>query len=81
MPTEDFAQLHLQFADRTQWRYEVIRPVVLFADRTPQQRARETQTHRQFRQQGIWGLAPGVGGTGSDLWRGTWGTAGPLAAQ
>jgi hypothetical protein len=40
-----FAQLHLQFVDRTQWRYEVIRPVVLLADRTPQQRARETQTH------------------------------------
>jgi hypothetical protein len=39
---DDFAQLHLQFVDRTQWRYEVIRPVVLLADRTPQQRARET---------------------------------------
>jgi hypothetical protein len=40
--------------------------VVLFADRTPQQRARETQTHpatvrrltRQFRQQGMLGLLP-----------------------
>jgi len=66
VPTEDFAQLHLQFADRTQWRYEVIRPVLLFADRTPQQRARETQTHpatvrrltRRFRQQGMLGLLP-----------------------
>jgi hypothetical protein len=66
MPTEDFAPLPLQLRDRTQWRYEVIRPVVLFADRTPQQRARETQTHpatvrrltRQFRQQGMLGLLP-----------------------
>jgi len=61
-----FAQLHRQFVDRTQWRYEVIRPVVLLADRTPQQRARETQTHsatvrkltRRFRQQGMLGLLP-----------------------
>jgi hypothetical protein len=30
---DDFAQLQLQFVDHTQWRYEVIRPVVLFADR------------------------------------------------
>jgi transposase len=66
VPTEDFAQLQLQFTDRTQWRYEVIRPVVLFADRTPQQRSRETQTHpatvrrltRRFRQQGMLGLLP-----------------------
>jgi hypothetical protein len=63
---DDFAQLQLQFADHTQWRYEVIRPVVLFADRTPQQRAQETQTHpatvrtlkRRFRQQGMLGLLP-----------------------
>jgi transposase InsO family protein len=66
VPTEDFAQLRLQLTDRTQWRYEVIRPVVLFADRTPQQRSRETQTHpatvrrltRRFRQQGMLGLLP-----------------------
>ena len=25
VPTEDFAQLQLQFVDHTQWRYEVIR--------------------------------------------------------
>jgi hypothetical protein len=64
--TDDCAQLQLQFVDRTQWRYEVIRPVVLFADRTPQQRAQETQTHpatvrkltRQFPQQGMLGLLP-----------------------
>jgi hypothetical protein len=65
---DDFAQLQLQFVDHTQWRYEVIRPVVLFADRTPQQRAQENQTHpatvrkltRQFRQQGCSDCSPMV---------------------
>jgi transposase InsO family protein len=65
-PTAEFAQLQLRFVDHIQWRYEVIRPVVLFADRTPQQRAHETQTHpatvrkltRGFRQQGMLGLLP-----------------------
>jgi len=64
--TSDFAQLQLRFVDHTQWRYEVIRPVVLFADRTPQQRAQETRTHpatvrklrRRFQQQGMLGLLP-----------------------
>ena len=64
--TDDFAPLQLQFVDQTQWRYEVIRPMVLFADRTPRQRAAETDTHpatvrtltRRFRQQGIVGLLP-----------------------
>jgi transposase InsO family protein len=64
--TDDFAQLQLRFVDHTQWRYEVIRPVVLFADRTPQQRAQETRTHpatvrklrRRFQQQGMLGLLP-----------------------
>ena len=32
---EDFAQLQLHPVDRLQWRYEVIRPLLLFADRTP----------------------------------------------
>ena len=66
MQTDDFAQLQLQFMDRTQWRYDVIRPMVLFADRTPQQRAHETQTHpatvrkltRWFRQRGMPELLP-----------------------
>jgi transposase len=66
VPTEDFAQLQLQFADHIQWRYEVIRPIVLLADRTPQQRAQETETHpatvrkltRRFREQGMLGLLP-----------------------
>ena len=45
----------------------MIRPLVLFADRTATQRARETATHpdtvrtlhRRFRQQGMLGLLPG----------------------
>jgi hypothetical protein len=64
--TAEFAQLQLAFLDQTQWRYEVIRPLVLFADRTAQQRAQETDTHpdtvrtlqRRFRQQGMQGLLP-----------------------
>ena len=65
-PTTEFAQLQLGFVDQTQWRYEVIRPLVLFADRTTQQRAQETETHpdtvrtlqRRFRHQGMRGLLP-----------------------
>ena len=62
----DFPQLQLHFVDHIQWRYEVIRPIVLFQDRTATQRAEETHTHpetvrkltRRFRQQGILGLLP-----------------------
>jgi hypothetical protein len=36
-PTAEFAQLQLCLGDQTQWRYEVIRPLVLFADRTAAQ--------------------------------------------
>jgi len=65
-PTEEFGQLRLGFVDPMQWRYEVIRPLVLFGDRTATQRAHETQTHpdtvrtltRRFRQQGMGGLLP-----------------------
>jgi transposase InsO family protein len=65
-PTAEFAQLQLGFVDQIQWRYEVIRPLVLFGDRTAPQRAQETHTHpetvrqlrRRFRQQGILGLLP-----------------------
>jgi hypothetical protein len=65
-PTAAFAQLPLGFVDQTQRRYEVIRPLVLFADRTAGQRARETQTHpdtvrqrqRRFQHQGMLGLLP-----------------------
>jgi transposase len=65
-PLADFAQLELHFVDQVQWRYEVIRPLVLFDDRTAVQRAVETDTHpetvrkltRRFRRQGILGLFP-----------------------
>jgi hypothetical protein len=65
-PTAAFAQLQLNFVDQMQWRYEVIRPLLLFADRTATQRAQETETHpdtvrtlqRRFRQQGMLGLVP-----------------------
>jgi transposase InsO family protein len=65
-PTAAFAQLQLGFVDQIQWRYEVIRPLVLFADRTATQRAEETHTHpetvrqlrRRFRRQGMLGLLP-----------------------
>jgi transposase len=66
-PTAAFAQLQLGFVDQMQWRYEVIRPLVLFADRTAAQRAQETETHpdtvrtlqRRFHQRGMLGLVPG----------------------
>ena len=66
MPNDDFAPLQLQLVDQTPWRYEVIRPLVLFADRTPRQRAQDTDMHpatvrtliRRFRQQGMVGLLP-----------------------
>jgi hypothetical protein len=65
-PRRDFAQLQLHFVDQIQWRYEVIRPLVLFADRTATARAWETHTHpetvgklkRRFEQQGMLGLVP-----------------------
>jgi transposase len=64
--TAAFAQLQLNFVDQMPWRYEVIRPLVLFADRTATQRAQETATHpdtvrtlqRRFHQQGMLGLIP-----------------------
>jgi transposase InsO family protein/transposase len=65
-PTAEFAQLQLDFVDQTQWRYELIRPLVLFADWTARQRAQETHTHpdtvrtfrRRFRRAGMLGLLP-----------------------
>ena len=41
----DFDQLQLHFVDHVQWRYELIRPVVLIGSRTAAQRAEETHTH------------------------------------
>jgi hypothetical protein len=65
-PAADFAQLQLTFGDQMPWRYEVMRPLVLCADRTVTQRAQATQTHpdtvrtlqRRCRQQGMVGLLP-----------------------
>jgi Homeodomain-like domain/Integrase core domain len=65
-PLRDFAQLQLHFVDHIQWRYEVIRPLVLFADDTAAHRAEETHLHpdtvrrltRRFQQQGMLGLLP-----------------------
>jgi hypothetical protein len=62
----DFAQLQLRFVDQLQWRYELIRPLVLFEGGTATQRAQETHTHpqtvrkltRRFQQQGMLGLFP-----------------------
>jgi len=67
----EFAQLQLHFVDQFQWRYELIRPLVLFEERpsTQQaitQRAHDTATHpetvrkftRRFEQQGLLGLLP-----------------------
>jgi len=63
-PMRDFAQLQLHFLDQIQWRYELIRPLVLCEEGTPIQRAHDTHTHpdtvrtlaRRFRQQGMRGL-------------------------
>jgi hypothetical protein len=65
-PARDFAQLQFQFVDQSHWRYELIRPLVLFAEGTPPQRAEDTHTHpdtvrtflRRFRQEGMLGLRP-----------------------
>jgi hypothetical protein len=65
-PAEDCAQLPLHCVDRLQWRYAVIRPWLLCADRTPKQRAEEIQTHletvrallRRFHRQGLLGRVP-----------------------
>ena len=65
-PATEFAQLQVAFVDQIQWRYEVIRPLVLLAEGTARQRAHDTHTHpdtvrrwlRDFRQQGILGLVP-----------------------
>ena len=62
----DFAQLQLRFVDQLQWRYELIRPLVLFEDRPATHRAEETHLHpdtvrrftRRFQQQGMLGLFP-----------------------
>jgi transposase InsO family protein len=65
-PMRDFAQLQLHFVDQIQWRYELIRPLVLLEEGTSTQRAEETHTHpdtvrtftRRFRNEGMLGLVP-----------------------
>src|SRR5215831_1423603 len=62
-----FDQLQLRLVDHIQWRYAVMRPLVLFDDRTAPQRAAEPPTHpetvrtlpRRFRRQGTLGRFPG----------------------
>lgn len=67
----EFAQLQLRFVDQFQWRYELIRPLVLFEEHPApphaiRQRAHDTATHpetvrkftRRFEQQGLLGLLP-----------------------
>ena len=44
-PQPDFDQLQRHFRDPIQRRYEIIRPLILFPDRTATQRAEETHTH------------------------------------
>jgi transposase InsO family protein len=66
-PELDFDDLALQFRDPIQRRYEIIRPLLLFHDRTARQRAEETHSHpetigalkRRFEQHGMLGLLPG----------------------
>ena len=65
-PLPDFDQLHELCSDPIQRRYDIIRPLVLFHDRTATQRAEATHTHpetvgtltRRFEQQGMLGLFP-----------------------
>ena len=66
LPLPDIDAPQLPFNDPTQHRYELIRPLVLFQDRTAIQRAQETDTHpetvgalkRRFEAQGMLGLLP-----------------------
>lgn len=65
-PCPDAEDPQLPFNDPIQHRYEIIRPIVVFGDRTAIQRAQETATHpetvghlkRRFEQQGMLGLLP-----------------------
>ena len=68
-PATEFAQLQWDFVDQLQRRYEVIRPLVLFAEGTAAQRAQDTSHHpdtvrrwlHDFRQHGMLGLLPAAG--------------------
>src|SRR5262245_8360717 len=69
----EFRQLQLRFVDQVQWRYELIRPLVLFEEcpappEAIRQRAHATGRHpetvrkftRRFEQQGLLGLLPAM---------------------
>jgi len=66
LPDADEPQL--PFTDPTPYRYALLRPLVLFQERTATQRAQETATHpdtvgslkRRFEAQGMLGLFPGT---------------------
>jgi len=66
-PAPDADDAQLPFLDPTQYRYELIRPLLLGPEQTATQRAQETGTHpetvgrlkRRFAQQGMLGLVPG----------------------
>jgi len=65
-PTAELAPLQLDVVDQVQWRYELVRPLVLLAGGTATPRAQDTHTHpdtvrrliRRVRQQGLLGLLP-----------------------
>src|SRR5262249_26528904 len=65
-PLRDFAPLQLHFVDHIQWRYEVIRPLVLWPADAAAPGAEEPHLHRdavrrltrRFQQQGMRGLLP-----------------------
>ena len=65
-PYPDPHDPQLPLLDPTQYRYELIRPLLLYPERTATQRAQETGTHpetvgrlkRRFAQQGMLGLVP-----------------------
>jgi transposase/transposase InsO family protein len=66
LPLSDSDEPRLPFDDPTQYRYEVIRPVVVIGNRTATERAQEIGIHpetvgdlkRRFEQQGMLGLLP-----------------------
>jgi hypothetical protein len=65
-PPCDCAQLQRRCVEQIQWRYELIRPLVLVEGGTATPRAQETHTHpqtvrkltRHLAQQGLLGLLP-----------------------
>ena len=50
----DFAQLELRFVDQIQWRYELIRPLILFENQPATHRAQETHTRHRITPDGFY---------------------------